>query len=135
MKLLLPLLLLSVSVSAQQDFDYALYTRHSQCPVFLNKDSSMVELSLERRIVKEGSRLTISPCMNTGNTQEYHIHFEGFSTHPAREPMNKFFWHDSDMTALEYSTEDLKFNITIWPLVPLLEIHEFGSGKLYDRYY
>lgn len=135
MKLLFLSLFLPLFTSAQQDFDYALYTRHAQCPLFLEKDSSMTELMLERRIVKEGSRLTITPCMNTANTMEYTIQFQGFHTAKPRPPINRFFFGDTEMLAFEYATEDQKYFISIWPEVPLVEIHEFNTGKLYNRYY
>ncbi len=126
-------LLLPLMASAQQDFDYTVYTRHSQCPIFLNPDSSLVELLLERRIVKDGSHLTIIPCMNTGNTMEYEMEYQG--NHFGKTPIHIGILSEIEMMSFEYATRDLKYNISIWPTIPLVEIHEFKSGKLYDRYY
>ena len=133
MKVLLFLLLPLFSL-AQQDFDYTLYTRHSQCPVFLNPDSSMTELSIERRIVKEGSDLRIIPCSNTGNADQYILHFEGFQF-DSIPPINRFFFGNERMLFFDYVTDDMKYRIKIIPDIPLVDIYEFKSGKLYDRYY
>jgi len=133
MKFLLPLLFLPFAAFAQQDFDYALYTRHSQCSLFKSKDSIEIELLLERRIVKEGSHLKIVPLMNTGNTVEYGIQFQGCSF--GNIPRNRYVFNGDQIVCFNYATEDMKYRISIWPTIPLVEIHEAGTGKLYTNYY
>lgn len=126
--------LLPLTASAQQDFDYTLYTRHSQFAGILNKDSSMMALAVERRIVKEESRLFIVPCMNTGNAQEYKIQYLGVRFEKLSDSL-PVLSAGKEMTSFEYITEDKKYTLSIWPTIPLLEIHDANSGKLYGRYY
>lgn len=135
MKLLFLLLLLPFGASAQQDFDYAIYTRHSQHGAILIRDSALAELSIERRIIKEGIRLTIASCQNPGNATEFKIHFEGFGLNKIVPRNANTFFGGQHMESLEYVTDDQKYSISIWPTIPLVEIHETKTGKLYARYY
>lgn len=136
MKLILLLLFLPIFAAAQQDFDYALYTRHSESALIRNKDSSLFPLLTERRIVKEGSKLTITPLMNTGNTRQFTIQFQGFDFGKAPLPNNRFFFGDAEIVSFHYATEDQKYYIKIWPTVPLVEFYILGTGgELYERFY
>lgn len=127
------LLLLPLGAFAQQDFDYAIYTRHEKNSLLMAGDS-LVILSVERRIVKEGSHLEIIPCSNTGEAQDYKIEFQGFHFAPLSDSLQTIFG-GTEMMSLVYLSGDQKYRINIWPMIPLLEIHDSRTGILYDRYY
>jgi hypothetical protein len=133
MKLLL-FLLLPLGALAQQDFDYALYTRHELIPGIVAVDSFPIDMHVERRIVKDGAHLQIIPCSNTGEALEYRIDFQGFHFGKLSDSIQNIFGGTETMS-LEYLSGDQKYRISIWPMIPLVEIHDVLSGKLYDRYY
>jgi len=135
MKLLFLFFLLPFAASAQQDFDYTIYTRHADMPVNgIRGDSNYLQLLLERRIVKEANRLTVIPISNTGNAVEYKINFYGVQfgevpsySHSLLEGTKTF--------SFQYVTEDLKYKFSIWPTIPLVEVQEPKTGRTLDRYY
>lgn len=127
-------LFLPVFCVAQQDFDYKLYTRHSECPVILSADdTTMEELTIERHIIKDGIHLSIIPCNSTGNALEYEMEYQG--NHFGKTPQHSGLMAEAYMMSFEYVTHDLKYSISIWPTIPVVEIHELSTGKLLGRYY
>lgn len=130
------LLLLPVFALAQRDFDYALYTSHARMRGLVKGDSSLVVLSLERRIVKEANHLQIINLGNTADVQEYQLQHYGSSTGslPLAENVPLIF-DVTHIPSLEYESTDGAIRFTIWPIIPLLVLSDPKTGKVFAQYY
>lgn len=132
------LFLLPAVAFAQQDFDYTLNTRHSQMSQVYDKDSSMAVLALERRIVKQGGRIFVTSTGNTADEEEYKIKFLGVKFGPVPKDVITLLSGTESMS-FEYVTEDGKYRISTWPMIPIVEIYlNCGPGpppELFKRYF
>lgn len=129
MKLFFLFFLLPFAVSAQQDFDYTLYTMHADLTAV---DSGKAKLTLVRRIVKEANKFTVMSTNNTGDAIDYKIQFLGVRFGKLGYQSHSIFAGEQ-MMFFVYSSEGK--TIEIWPTIPMVEIHNAFTEELIERYY